>query len=80
MTNKIKAIAVTGKGGVGKTIFTYFLSQELIDAGLHPLLIDADPTMSHLLNLFDLSTSTDLLSYTLESVRKRVVKVAILRR
>ncbi|MHA1452266.1 MAG: AAA family ATPase [Promethearchaeota archaeon] len=77
MKTKIKAIAVTGKGGVGKTIFTYLLSQQLIEAGLHPLLVDGDPTTSHLLNILELSTSTDLSTNTLESIRKRIVKVAI---
>lgn len=77
MKNKIKAIAVTGKGGTGKTIFTYLLSQQLIDTGLNPLLIDADPTTSHLLNILDLSNSTELSNNTLESIRKRIIKVAI---
>jgi len=71
--NKIKAIAVTGKGGVGKTIFTYLLSKQLIELDIHPLLIDADPTMSHLQNLLGLTDST---YSTMESIRKRIVKVA----
>jgi len=74
MKSKIKAIAVTGKGGVGKTIFTYLLSKHLIESGIHPLLIDADPTMSHLQNLLNLDDPT---TSTMESIRKRIIKVAI---
>jgi CO dehydrogenase maturation factor len=37
-------IAVCGKGGVGKTVFSALLSRTLINAGIRPLLlIDADP-------------------------------------
>ena len=37
-------IAVCGKGGVGKTVFSTLLSRTLIDANIRPLLlIDADP-------------------------------------
>ena len=39
-----EVIAVCGKGGVGKTVFSALLSRTLIDADIRPLLlIDADP-------------------------------------
>ncbi len=74
MKKNIRTIAVTGKGGVGKTLFTYFLSKQLIELGIHPLLIDADPTMSHLQNLLNLTDSSNT---SIESIRKRIIKVAI---
>ena len=77
MKTKIKAIAVTGKGGVGKTIFTYLLSKQFIEAGIHPLLVDGDPTTSHLLNILNQTNSVDLSTNTLESIRKRIIKVAV---
>ena len=41
-----EVIAVTGKGGTGKTTFTAIASKLLISRGLHPLVIDADPPVS----------------------------------
>lgn len=43
-TKKMPVLAVCGKGGVGKTVFSALLSRVLIDAGYAPLLlVDADP-------------------------------------
>ncbi len=42
--NKKPVIAVCGKGGVGKTVFSALLSRVLLEAGFKPLLlVDADP-------------------------------------
>lgn len=55
-------IAVTGKGGTGKTTFTAIASKLLISRGLHPLVIDADPPVSLALamGVEDLPTVGDL--------------------
>ncbi|MCZ7543874.1 MAG: AAA family ATPase [Anaerolineae bacterium] len=37
-------IAVTGKGGVGKTTLTALLAQHYADQGRHVLAVDADPS------------------------------------
>ena len=39
-------LAVTGKGGVGKTTFTALFARLLKDKGNKVLLIDADPDMN----------------------------------
>jgi CO dehydrogenase maturation factor len=40
-----QVVAVCGKGGVGKTVFSALLGRILADAGVRPLLlVDADPT------------------------------------
>jgi len=36
-------IAVTGKGGVGKTTFSALLCRAYVDAGYQVLAVDADP-------------------------------------
>ena len=72
MSDDITVIAVTGKGGTGKTIFTYLLSRHLVRLGIYPLLIDADPTMSHLSRLLDQKPEKSL-----ETIRKQVIKAAI---
>ncbi len=42
--NKKPVIAVCGKGGVGKTVFSALLARVLLEQGLNPLLlVDADP-------------------------------------
>ena len=64
-------IAITGKGGSGKTIVSYLLAQQLITSGIYPLLIDADPTMSHLTRLLEHKPKE-----TIETIRKRIVEVA----
>ncbi len=64
-------IAVVGKGGAGKTTVTYFLAQEIITHQIHPLLIDADPTTSHLARLLRITPET-----TIEHLRRDLVGVA----
>ncbi len=64
-------IAITGKGGVGKTTITYFLAQEFIVSQIHPLLIDADPTTSHLARLLGIAPVT-----TIEHLRNDLIGVA----
>ncbi len=44
--NPSRIIAVTGKGGTGKTTFTAIATKILLAAGHHPLIIDADPPVS----------------------------------
>lgn len=71
MKHDIRIVAVTGKGGTGKTIFTYLLARYAIELGYYPLLIDADPTMSHLTHLLEQKSDR-----TIESVRKDIIQVA----
>ena len=66
-----RIIAITGKGGVGKTSISYFLAQELMNRHMHPLLIDADPTTSHLTRELGISPPT-----TIEQLRKDLIGVA----
>nr|MDO8118693.1 AAA family ATPase [Candidatus Sigynarchaeota archaeon] len=66
-----KVIAVAGKGGVGKTTVTALLARALIDQGYHPLLIDADPSYSHLATSLGIRPEI-----TLEHVRKEIIKAA----
>jgi CO dehydrogenase maturation factor len=72
MNNEIRVIAVAGKGGTGKTIFTYLFTQNVIKLGFYPLLIDADPTMSHLTRLLH-----QMPNYSIEEVRNEIIEVAI---
>ncbi|MBN2157673.1 MAG: AAA family ATPase [Candidatus Lokiarchaeota archaeon] len=72
MKSDIRVVAVTGKGGTGKTIFTYLFAQNMIDLGYYPLLIDADPTMSHLTHLLNQKSNRSM-----ESVRKQIIQVAL---
>lgn len=52
MPNKISMkIAVTGKGGVGKTLLVTFLSKLFAEAGYSVLAIDADPNSNLAANL-----------------------------
>ncbi len=44
--NPCNIIAVTGKGGTGKTTFTAIATKILLAKGHHPLIIDADPPVS----------------------------------
>ncbi len=66
-----RVIAVVGKGGAGKTTITYFLAQEFITQKIHPLLIDADPTTSHLTRLLGITPET-----TIEQLRRDLIGVA----
>lgn len=65
-------IAVSGKGGAGKTIITALIAMILKNvSGLRLLLIDGDPSTSHLARILGLRVER-----TLEDVRKNVIKVA----
>ncbi|MHA1733244.1 MAG: nucleotide-binding protein [Promethearchaeota archaeon] len=63
--------AVVGKGGVGKTTFTHLFARAWMLRGIRPLLIDADPTMSHLARSFGVSVERSI-----EQIRMDVVRVA----
>lgn len=67
-----RVIAVVGKGGVGKTVITALLVKNLIGLGKKRiLLIDADPTMSHLTTILGLKAEKNI-----ETIRKDVIRVA----
>jgi len=57
--------------GVGKTSISYFLAQELMNHHMHPLLIDADFTTSHLTRALGISPPT-----TIEHLRRDLIGVA----
>ncbi len=65
-------IAVAGKGGAGKTVIAALMAMVLKDvSGLRLLLIDGDPSTSHLARILGLKVER-----TLEDLRKNVIKVA----
>lgn len=64
-------IAVVGKGGAGKTTCAYLLARHIIARGIKPLLIDADPTMSHFARVLGLAQGNSI-----ESIRDRLIKTA----
>ncbi|MHC1592109.1 MAG: ATP-binding protein [Candidatus Helarchaeales archaeon] len=67
-----RVVAIVGKGGVGKTIFTGLLLKNLINTGKKQILmIDADPTMSHLTKILGLHAEKNI-----ESIRNEVIRVA----
>nr|MDO8108912.1 AAA family ATPase [Candidatus Sigynarchaeota archaeon] len=66
-----RVFAVVGKGGVGKTTFAFFFARALIARGRHPLLIDADPALSHLARALGV-----LPERTMESIRADLIHVA----
>ncbi len=68
---KNKTIAIVGKGGTGKTTFTHLLARCIMDLGIHPLLIDADPTTSHLARSFKVQAEKSI-----EAIRMEVIKTA----
>ncbi|MHA1144530.1 MAG: AAA family ATPase [Candidatus Helarchaeota archaeon] len=69
---KNRVIAIVGKGGVGKTIFTGLFLKSLIEMGQKKILmVDADPTMSHLTTILGLKTDKNI-----ETIRKEVIGVA----
>ncbi len=65
-------IAVAGKGGAGKTVITALMAIVLKNVPrLRLLLIDGDPSTSHLARILGLRVER-----TLEDLRKNVIKVA----
>jgi CO dehydrogenase maturation factor len=66
-------IAVVGKGGAGKTLFTTLMTKVLSEQyNLKLLLIDADPTHPHLCNMVNLSPNKSL-----EEIRKSTIERTI---
>lgn len=68
---KYRSFAIVGKGGSGKSTFTSLFAKELIKKGIKPLLIDADPTMSHLSSILGIKPAN-----TIEKIRQELIKVA----
>nr|MDO8085828.1 AAA family ATPase [Candidatus Sigynarchaeum springense] len=68
---KFRVFAITGKGGVGKTTFAFIFARALIARGRHPLLIDADPALSHLARALGITPE-----HTMESIRAELIGVA----
>ncbi|MFB0562468.1 MAG: AAA family ATPase [Candidatus Lokiarchaeia archaeon] len=67
-----RIIAVSGKGGVGKTVITALMAMVLKEStGLHLLLIDGDPSVSHLARILGLRVDK-----TLEDIREEIIRVA----
>ncbi|MFX0070144.1 MAG: AAA family ATPase [Candidatus Hermodarchaeota archaeon] len=71
MKEKPVKIAVTGKGGVGKTVITTLLAKILSQSENYKLLlIDADPTHPHLSNMVKLIPLKSLEEVRLDAVKK----------
>ncbi len=69
---KSRIIAVSGKGGAGKTVITALLAIVLKEIPeLRLLLIDGDPSMSHLARILGLRVDR-----TLEDVREDIIRAA----
>lgn len=66
-----RVFAIVGKGGSGKSTFTALFAQQLMNKGVFPLLIDADPTLSHLARILDIKPL-----YTIEKIRQQLIMVA----
>ena len=65
-------IAIVGKGGTGKSMFTALLTLAMIKANKKKiLLIDADPAFPHLARLLGIKSEQDL-----EQIRKKIIKKA----
>jgi CO dehydrogenase maturation factor len=69
--HRFRVFAIVGKGGVGKTTFAFFFARALIARGRHPLLIDADPAMSHLARALGVTPE-----HTIENIRTDLIGVA----
>jgi len=66
-------IAVSGKGGSGKTTVVYYLAQILKEEGFDVLCIDCDPD-SNLLSLFDSKANLTPISQLKELIEERTQK------
>ncbi len=70
--SSIRIIAVSGKGGTGKTLITALLALIFKETPeLRFLLIDGDPSMSHLARILGLRVER-----TLEDIREDIIRVA----
>jgi len=68
-------IAITGKGGVGKTIITTLIAKAIsISYTFKLLLIDADPTHPHLSNMVELVPERSLEKIRTELIEKTIGK------
>lgn len=75
VANKPLVIAVTGKGGVGKTVITALLARTLSNNYNYKiLLIDADPTHPHLSKMVKLIPKKSLEKIRIEVIEKTVNK------
>ena len=64
-------IAITGKGGVGKTVITTLIAKVISKALMYKvLLIDADPTHPHLCNMVKLTPNKSLEEIRIDAVKK----------
>lgn len=71
MKKKPLTIAITGKGGVGKTVITALLAKVISKSRDYKmLLIDADPTHPHLCNMVKISPDKSLEEIRLNAVKK----------
>ncbi|MBD3194039.1 MAG: AAA family ATPase [Candidatus Lokiarchaeota archaeon] len=79
MTKKTKIIAITGKGGSGKSVTTALMTKLLTEKyNKKLLLIDADPThphLSYLVNLIPERTIEDLRSEIIKSSMNQTLEV-----
>ncbi|MHA1756787.1 MAG: nucleotide-binding protein [Promethearchaeota archaeon] len=71
MEQKPLIIAITGKGGTGKTAITSILAKIISESyNYKMLLIDADPTHPHLSNMVKLKPKKTLEQIRIESIKK----------
>ncbi len=71
MKKKPLTIAITGKGGVGKTVITTLIAKVISESLKYKmLLIDADPTHPHLCNMVKLTPNKSLEEIRINAVKK----------
>jgi CO dehydrogenase maturation factor len=70
ISKEFRIFAIVGKGGAGKTTFTYLFAKEMMKNHIHPLLIDADPTMSHLTRMMGVSPKNSI-----ENIRTHIISL-----
>lgn len=71
MKENLLTIAITGKGGVGKTVITALLAKVITQTYKYKmLLIDADPTHPHLCSMVKLTPNKSLEEIRINAVKK----------